>query len=127
MTSIGVPLRAAETMPAGTPITSAISIEHTASSAVTGSLLASSSETGIRLRSDSPKSPRRTLPIQRPYCTTSGRSRWYFARIAATTAGSCSSPASAIAGSPGKSCWSEKISTETTNSVGTSTASRRAM
>ena len=40
------------------------------------------------------------------------------ARIAATTAGSCSSPASAIAGSPGRSCWSEKISTETTSRSG---------
>ena len=37
-------------------------------------------------------------------------------------AGSCSSPASARAASPGRSCWSEKISTETKKSVGTSTA-----
>ena len=34
---------------------------------VTGSFEASSSRTGMRLRIDSPKSPRRTLPIQIPY------------------------------------------------------------
>ncbi len=76
------------------------------------------------MRSDSPRSPRSTLPIQMPYCTTTGRSRWYFARIAATTAGSLSSPASAIAASPGSSFCSEKISTDTKNSVGTSTTTR---
>ena len=126
-TSTAVPLRAAETMPAGMPMTSAMSIEQSASSTVTGSFETSSSRTGMRLRSDSPKSPRqhaaepdaRTAPA-------SGRSRWYRARMAATAAGSCSSPASATAASPGSSCCSEKISTETKNSVGTSTASRRA-
>ena len=124
--STTVPLRTAETMPAGMPIRSAMAIEQTASSMVTGSFEASSSRTGMRLRSDSPKSPRSTRPSQRPYCTGIGRSRWYRARMAATATGSCSSPASATAASPGRSCWSEKISTETKKSVGTSTTSRRA-
>ena len=126
-TSMAVPRRTAESTPVGMPITSAMSIEQTASSMVTGSLEASSSVTGIRLRSDSPRSPRSSLPIQMPYCTTTGRSRWYFARMAATATGSCSSPASATAASPGRSFWSEKISTDTKNSVGTSTATRCAM
>src|SRR6478736_8116445 len=39
--------------------------------------------------------------------------------------GSRSSPASAVAGSPGRSCCSPKIRTETKNSVGTIVASRR--
>jgi hypothetical protein len=125
-TSTGVPFFAAETMPAGMPITSAISIEPSASSTVTGSFAFSRSATGILLRNDSPKLPRSTLPIQIPYCTTIGRSRWYFARIAATATGSCSSPASAVAGSPGRSCCSPKISTDTTKSVGTRTARRLA-
>src|SRR5262245_17512592 len=125
-TSTAVPLRAAESTPAGMPMTRAMSIEQTASSTVTGSFEASSSVTGILLRSDSPRSPRSTLPIQIPYCTTMGRSRWYLARMAATTAGSLSSPAIAVAASPGRSFCSEKISTETKNSVGTSTATRRA-
>jgi hypothetical protein len=47
--------------------------------------------------------------------------------MAATAAGSFSSPASAMAASPGRSFCSEKISTETKNSVGTSTATRRRM
>jgi len=50
-------------------------MEQSASSMVTGSFDAISSATGIRLRSDSPKSPRKTLPIQIPYCTGIGRSR----------------------------------------------------
>jgi hypothetical protein len=45
----------------------------------------------------------------------------------ASTTGSLSSPASAIAASPGSSFCSEKISTDTKNSVGISTATRRAM
>jgi hypothetical protein len=61
------------------------------------------------------------------YCIGAGRSRWYLARIAATATGSCSSPARARAASPGRSFCSEKISTETKNSVGTSTATRRAI
>ena len=48
---------------------SAMSMEPTASSTVTGSLEASSSVTGILLRSDSPRSPRSSLPIQIAYCT----------------------------------------------------------
>jgi hypothetical protein len=74
-TSSGVPLRAADTIPAGMPIRSPISIEQSASSMVTGSFDAISSATGILLRSDSPKSPRRMLPIQIPYCTGIGWSR----------------------------------------------------
>src|SRR5687768_1467117 len=114
-------------MPAGRPIASAMSMEQSASSSVTGTLERSRSATGMRLRSDSPKSPRSTLPTQIPYCTATARSRWYLARMAATTAASCSSPASATAGSLGSRCCSEKMSTDTKNSVGTSTASRRAM
>ena len=74
-TSTMVPFRTAETMPAGMPIRSAMAIEQTASSMVTGSFEASSSRTGMRLRSDSPKSPRSTRPSQMPYCTGIGRSR----------------------------------------------------
>jgi hypothetical protein len=44
----------------------------------------------------------------------------------ATAAGSLSSPARATAASPGSSFCSEKISTDTKKSVGTSTATRRA-
>src|SRR5262250_569024 len=55
--STGVPLRVAERTPAGRPSRSATSIEPKASSMVTGSLEARSSDTGMRLRSDSPKSP----------------------------------------------------------------------
>src|SRR5574337_1224500 len=40
------------------------------------------------------------------------------------TAGSCSSPARIIAGSPGSSCCKPKISIETTTSVGTIVARR---
>src|SRR3954467_12701300 len=42
------------------------------------------------------------------------------------TAGSRSSPAITSAGSPGNNCWSEKISTDTKNSVGTICTMRRA-
>src|SRR5215469_2236122 len=111
--------------PAGMPISSAMPIEQRASSRVTGSFDASSSRTGIRLRIDSPKSPCRTLPIQIAYWTVAGSSRWYFFRIAATAAGSCSSPARAIAGSPGSNCCRQNTSTETRKSVGTRAASRR--
>ena len=124
-TAIGLPWRTAAMMPVGMPITSAIAIEQTASSTVTGSLAAMSCDTGILFRIDSPKSPRSTRPIQIPYWMGTGRSRWYFWRIAATATGSCSSPASATAGSPGRSCWSEKMRTETKNNVGTSTTRRR--
>ena len=72
VTSTGVPRYVADSTPAGSPIASAIAIENTASSRVTGSFEASSSRTGMRLRSDSPKSPRSTRPIQSPYCTTNG-------------------------------------------------------
>ena len=126
-TSMAVPRRTADSTPVGMPISNATSMEQTASSTVTGSLEASSSVTGILLRSDSPRSPRSSLPIQMPYCTTTGRSRWYLARMPATTTGSLSSPASAMAASPGSSFCSEKISTDTKNSVGISTATRRAM
>src|SRR5262245_3235950 len=44
----------------------------------------------------------------------------------ASAAGSLSSPASAMAASPGSSFCSEKISTDTKNSVGISTVTRRA-
>src|SRR5437588_4444842 len=40
------------------------------------------------------------------------------------TAGSRSSPAMVSAGSPGRSCWSEKMITDTKNSVGTSWSRR---
>ncbi len=76
VTSTTVPLRVAERIPAGMPITSAISMEQSASSTVTGSFEASSSRTGMRLRSDSPKSPVSTRPSQMPYCTATGLSRW---------------------------------------------------
>src|SRR5438270_5784456 len=41
------------------------------------------------------------------------------------TAGSRSSPASAVAGSPGNNCCSPKISSDTKNNVGTISAIRR--
>ncbi len=47
------------------------------------------------------------------------------ARICSITAGSRSSPAMTRAGSPGSSCCSEKMITDTKNSVGTSCRSRR--
>ena len=125
-TATGRPCLTAAMIPAGMPIRSAIAMEQTASSTVTGSLAASSWDTGILLRIDSPKSPRSTRPIQIAYWIGTGRSRWYFWRMAATATGSCSSPASATAASPGKSCWREKIRSETKNRVGTSTTSRRA-
>ena len=110
------------------PITSAMSIEQMASSTVTGSLEASSSVTGIWLRSDSPRSPRSTLPIQMPYCTDHRPVEVVLGADAPPPRpGRCSSPASAMAASPGRSFCSEKISTDTKNSVGTSTATRRAM
>src|SRR5258706_13788087 len=48
----------------------------------------------------------------------SGLSRWNFSRRCAITVGSWSSPPMAIAGSPGRSCCSPKISTDTRKSVG---------
>src|SRR5262249_39398449 len=49
----------------------------------------------------------------------------YCCRICSITAGSRSSPAMTSAGSPGNSCCSEKISTDTKNSVGISWKMRR--
>src|SRR5947209_17057135 len=60
------------------------------------------------------------------YCTGTGWSSRYCWRICAITAGSRSSPAITSAGSPGSSCCSEKISTDTKNSVGMSWTIRRA-
>src|SRR4051794_4896439 len=60
------------------------------------------------------------------YCTGTGWSRRYCARICSITAGSRSSPAITSAGSPGNSCCSEKISTDTKNSVGINCIRRRA-
>src|SRR5689334_4182926 len=55
-----------------------------------------------------------------------GSSRWNFSRRCAMTLGSRSSPAMAIAGSPGRSCCSPKISTDTRKTVGTIVARRLA-
>ena len=62
--SQAVPWRTADTMPAGMPISSAISIASTASSMVTGSFCSTSSSTGCWLRTDSPRSPCSTPPTQ---------------------------------------------------------------
>ena len=59
-----LPRANAETMPAGMPIASAISIASAASSIVTRSFCSTRSSTGCWLRTDSPRSPRSTPPIQ---------------------------------------------------------------
>src|SRR5712664_1718981 len=106
------------------PMASAISIAIAASWIVTGSFSTISSVTGFWMRTESPRSPCSTPESQYPYRSGSGSSRWNLARRYATTFGARSSPASAIAGSPGSSCCSPKIRIETKNSVGTRVARR---
>src|SRR6185312_15499230 len=107
------------------PIAIAMTSARHASSIVTGSFWAISVVTGSCARCDSPRLPCSTPFSQYTYWTGSGLSRCIVSRRCAITAGSRSSPARTIAGSPGRSCCSPKISTDATNSVGTICAMRR--
>ena len=127
-TSIAVPRRAAEMTPAGMPITQRD--EHRADGQLDRHRQLGGEQLGHRdpvaqrlaeIAAQHLAHPDAVLHRHRPVEVVLARGS------PPPPTGSCSSPASARAASPGRSCCSEKISTETKNSVGTSTASRRAM
>ena len=62
--SQAVPRHTAATIPAGIPISSAITNAINASCSVTGSFCAINARTGSCIRTDSPRSPRNTAPTQ---------------------------------------------------------------
>ena len=59
-----VPRPTADTMPAGMPISRAMVMASRASSTVTGNFFSTSVSTGCWVRTDSPRSPCNTPPIQ---------------------------------------------------------------
>ena len=74
--------------------------------------------TGRFVRSDRPKSPRRTPPLKRRNCSGSDLSRPRSARTRATVSGFASGPAARRAGSPGSRCTNRNTSTPTSARVG---------
>ena len=106
------------------PNTRAMIIASSDSSSVTGSLLAISSVTGSCVRKETPRSPCSARVSQWKYCTGMGASRLSSARSWAITAGSRSSPAMAMSGSPGSSFCSPNTIILTSNSVGMASSRR---
>src|SRR2546428_6726779 len=96
------------------------------SSSVTGSRRASSSRTGRRVHSDSPRSPRTTWPSHSRYWTWSGRSRPSLARSSARSRAYAFSSSMRLTTSPGMSRGSAKTISDAMSSDGTATSRRLA-
>ncbi len=96
-----VPLRTAARMPAGMPMASAMSIAIRLSWIVTTSFWPISAPTGEPSFIDSPRSPVTAELSHAQYCWGKGSFRRYFSRMNSMTSVFRSSPASAMAASPG--------------------------
>src|SRR6266542_2848083 len=96
------------------------------SSAVTGSLSASSWVRLRPVRKDVPRSPLSSLPIQRTYCTGGGSSRPYDARMLAMSCALArvSGPRITLTGSPGTSRMSENVTRLTPSRTGITSVRR---
>ena len=112
--------------PSGTPRAIATTMLASASRPVLPRFSPISVATGRRLRMDIPRSPRRALPTKRPYCWSTGSSRWSWARIRATWSGVVTNSASMIlTGSPGTRNSMLKTARVTPNRTGTTARRRR--
>ncbi len=96
------PRLTAARMPAGMPIASASAMANTDSSTVAGNRAKNSPSTGLRVTIELPRSPWSRLPRKPRYCSTSGRSKPYWAIIWAWRSGLMPrSPTISRTGSPG--------------------------
>ncbi len=116
----------AASRPSGTPRPIATSMLASASWPVLPMFSVISAATGRRLRMDVPRSPRSALPTKRPYCWSTGSSRWSWARIRAIWSGVVTNSASMIlTGSPGTRKSMLKTASVTPNRTGTTARIRR--
>src|SRR6267142_1540899 len=116
----------AASRPSGTPRPIATSMLASASWPVLPMFSVISAVTGRRLRIETPRSPRSALPTKRPYCLSTGSSRWSWARIWAIWSGVVTNSASMIlTGSPGTRKSMLKTASVTPNRTGTTARIRR--
>src|SRR5258705_6615888 len=116
--------RAAEITPTGIAISRATVRPSTASSKVTGSRWPISSRTGRLVHSDSPRSPRATLPSHSTYWTGSGRLRPSFSRSSSRSLAYAFSASIRTTTSPGINRGSVKTISEAISSEGTAMSRR---
>src|SRR3990172_1452019 len=115
----------ADTRPASTPTTAAISSAATVSSSVAGHTSASSSSTGRFCWMDRPRSPRATRPTYSTYRTNIGLSSPRGSRSLATASGVACSPSISATASPGISSTVSMTTKTTPSSTGTASIRRR--
>jgi hypothetical protein len=128
MRSAHPPCLTAARMPSGTPMRIVSTRAPSASDRVTGKRCRIDCMTVSWSKNDVPRSPCTALPSQMPYCCTNGWSRCSSSRAWAMPSGvAFCPPAITRAGSPGRSCDSEKTMNETMMSSGISASTRRAM
>lgn len=125
--SIQVPRRTAASTPAPTPRTTKSTVAYATRVSVVGKRVASRSATWSLYLKERPRSSWTQSPSQRPYCTTRGSSRWYWALTSSSFSGESLSrpPARKTAGSPGAAYTAAKMTKEAARSVASSPASRR--
>src|SRR5438093_10309293 len=111
-------------MPMGSAMITAKTTLEAPSSSVTGSRRASSSGTGRRVHSDSPRSRRTMWPSHSTYWTWSGRSRPSLARNSARSRAYAFSSSMRLTTSPGMSRGSVKTINDAMSSDGTATSRR---
>src|SRR5256885_3386025 len=111
-------------MPMGSAMITAKTTLEAPSSSVTGSRRASSSHTGRRVHSDSPRSPRTMWLSHSTYWTWSGRSRPSLARSSARSRAYAFSSSMRLTTSPGMSRGSVKTINDAMSSAGTATSRR---
>ena len=119
------PRRAADITPMAIPTANEITIAPLARRTVWPKRWTTSSSTGRRRTIDSPRFPRRTLPIQRRYWTCTGRSRPSWRRKAWTDSSPAAAPAMILAGSPGVMWIMPKTRIETPKSTANMDSRRR--
>ena len=92
----------AETIPAGTPRSTAIRVPQIVRSSVGSIRSITASVTGRRRKIESPRLPVSRRPYQCMSCMGSGSSRPSWRRSLATSSGVAYGPAMTLAGSPGR-------------------------
>src|SRR6266550_380806 len=124
--SSAVPLRIAEAIPMGSATARAKASASTVNSALTGSRARMSGRTGRLVRSETPKSPRTTRPIQSAYWSGSGLFRPNSRRSSSICAGVMSTwvPRNIWSAFPGIRWMSKKTTTDTPQRTGRRVRSR---
>ena len=107
------------------PIGKAITAAAAASSSELPTAPKTSSATGRPEAIERPISPCSRLPTQIRYCTGTGLSKPYAARIAACCSAVASTGMMAVSGSPGAICTSAKQTTDTPKATGSTRIRRR--